>query len=111
MMAAARAGSYVAIAAIVTTAVVGVLHAQGGAAGPSQPGSSPYEEVKDWPQLPPDVKLNTSLSGVIGLLPDDHGNVWIVQRGTPAILRVDRNGKLLTSFHHPSLYHTHGLCM
>src|SRR5258708_19074484 len=113
-MCAGRVRWYGGIAAVVARGIAGALHAQDGAKpgpSPSQPGPSPYVEVKDWPQLPPDVKLETSLSGVIGLLPDDQGNVWILQRGKPAVLRVDKNGKLLKSFDVPAMYHAHGLCM
>jgi hypothetical protein len=98
---------------IAATIIVGSLHAQDGTrseAVPSQPSPSPYIEVTDWPQLPPDVKLERSLSGVIGILPDDQGNVWILQRGKPAVMRVDKNGKLLKSFDVPLMYHAHGLC-
>src|SRR2546421_2055952 len=70
---------------------------------PSEPSPSPYAEVKGWPQLPPDMKLATGLTGVIGVLPDNQGNVWILQRTTPAVLKIDQTGKLLKSFHYPAL--------
>ena len=114
MVPSGRARFHFGIVAVVATAILGAVHAQDGSRpgpSPSQPSPSPYVAVKGWPQLPPDVKLATGLTGVIGVLPDNQGNVWILQRSTPAILKIDQDGKLLMSFHHPALYHAHGLCM
>jgi DNA-binding beta-propeller fold protein YncE len=53
---------------------------------------APYRLVPNWPPPDPSVKWG----GVIQAEPDVQGNLWIVHRGTPPILKLDpQSGKVL----------------
>ena len=54
----------------------------------------PYRLVPNWPPPDPAIKWG----GVIQAEPDAQGNLWVLHRGTPPILKLDgQSGKLLGS--------------
>ena len=77
----------------------------------AQPGSTdandPYRKVENWPQLPANVELRS----VIGILPDGQGNLWMLHRSEPPIIKLDSEGKMVQGFGHGMFVHAHGFCM
>ena len=74
------------------------LYAQAPAQGQPVPEAfnpyapAPYRLVPNWPPPDPNVKW----SGVIQSEPDGQGNLWVLHRGTPPILKLDiKSGKVL----------------
>lgn len=56
---------------------------------------APYRLVPNWPPPDPNVKW----AEVIQAEPDAQGNLWVVHRGTPPILKLDpKSGKVLGAF-------------
>ena len=56
---------------------------------------APYRLVPNWPPPDPNVKW----AEVIQAEPDAQGNLWVVHRGTPPILKLDpKSGKVLAAF-------------
>jgi DNA-binding beta-propeller fold protein YncE len=56
---------------------------------------APYRLVPNWPLPDPSVKW----AEVIQAEPDAQGNLWVLQRGTPPIVKLDpKSGKVLASF-------------
>ena len=93
-----------------------------------------YRRDKNWPQLPAEMqaKLCRQPSGdprslpfscesaVDGILSDGHGNIWMLGRFDPPIIKVDAAGSLVKAFGHgifgtypndASRLSTHGFCM
>ena len=55
---------------------------------------APYKLVPNWPPADPGVKWG----GVIQAEPDAQGNLWVLHRGSPPILKLDpKSGKVLAS--------------
>ena len=77
----------------------------------AQPGSTnandSYRKVDNWPQLP----ANVELASVIGILPDGQGNLWMLHRSEPPIIKLDSEGKMVQGFGHGMFVHAHGFCM
>ena len=77
----------------------------------AQPGSTSandsYRKVDNWPQLPANVELRS----VIGILPDGQGNLWMLHRSEPPIIKLDSEGRLVQGFGHGMFVHAHGFCM
>ncbi len=100
----------VAAAAIVIAAVAAgtpMLRGQGTAPNPNGGApipvpeafnpyaSAPFRLVPNWPPPDPNVKW----SAVIQAEPDAQGDLWVLNRGTPPILKLDtKSGKVLASF-------------
>ena len=74
----------------------------------AQPGSTnaTYRKVDNWPQLPANVELRS----VIGILPDGQGNLWMLHRSEPPIIKLDSEGKMVQGFGHGMFVHAHGFC-
>ena len=60
----------------------------------SQSTLNPYHEVANWAKLPAGAKW----AGVISVDPAASGDIWVLHRSDPPILRFDQSGKLVTSF-------------
>lgn len=77
----------------------------------AQPGSTSandsYRKVDNWPNLPANVELRS----VIGILPDGQGNLWMLHRSEPPIIKLDSEGRLVQGFGHGMFVHAHGFCM
>ena len=54
---------------------------------------NPYHEVASWAKLPAGAKWG----GVISVDPAAGGDVWVLHRSDPPILRFDPSGKVVTS--------------
>ena len=69
---------------------------------------APYHLVPNWPPPDPGVKW----AEVIQAEPDAHGNLWVLQRGTPPILELDhKSGKVLAAFGAGMLAGPHGFTL
>jgi DNA-binding beta-propeller fold protein YncE len=101
---------WVTAAALLAGANAGPLRAgnragsQGAAPGEQNQGAAeamnpyvpaPYRLVPDWPPADPGVKW----AEVIQAEPDAQGNLWVIHRGTPPILKLDpKSGEVLAGF-------------
>src|SRR5688572_5485885 len=71
-----------------------------------EPDNRPaYRLVPDFPQLPPDLKLEA----VSGVATDSADNVLIFHRGKRPIIIFDQHGKMLRSFGDGMFSSAHGL--
>lgn len=86
--------SFVAIVAV--TALSGLE--------PSAQESSRYRLVEGWPQLP----ASHEWGQVISVDVDAEGNVYVLHRAEPPILKFDRSGKLLKSWGDGMFVRAHG---
>src|SRR4029077_404828 len=71
----------------------------------SAPPPNPYHLAEHWAQLPAGMQW----AGVISVDPDAKGNVWVVHRSAPTILRFDPSGKLVASFGAGMFVQAHGM--
>jgi sugar lactone lactonase YvrE len=88
-------------------ALMAVVSAAVALRGRAAPDNSVYRKVPNWPQLPEGMKLGP----VPNMIPDAQGNVWMLQRLDPPIIKVDRSGKVIKSFGEGMFAHSHGMCM
>ena len=89
-----------ALTAAIATATV--LAAQAG----SNAMSNPYRVLDGWASLPEGVEWG----GVIGLIPDGEGGVWIQHRSEPPIIHFDGTGAVVGSFGEGMFVMAHGFC-
>jgi sugar lactone lactonase YvrE len=94
------------------SALSGVVVVVIGSAGPDAGAQSgkppnPYHEVANWAKLP----AGATWAGVISVDPADNGDVWVLHRSDPPILRFDQSGKAVTGFGGGMIVQSHGMTL
>jgi sugar lactone lactonase YvrE len=94
------------------SALSGVVVVVIGSAGPNAGAQSgkppnPYREVANWAKLP----AGATWAGVISVDPADNGDVWVLHRSDPPILRFDPSGKAVTGFGAGMIVQSHGMTL
>jgi sugar lactone lactonase YvrE len=68
---------------------------------------NPYHEVANWAKLP----AGATWGGVISVDPAADGDVWVLHRSDPPILRFDQSGKVVTGFGAGMIVQSHGMTL
>ncbi len=95
------------------SALSGVLVVVMGGAAPNIAGAqsgvppNPYHEVANWAKLP----AGATWGGVISVDPAADGDVWVLHRSDPPILRFDQSGTVVTGFGAGMIVQSHGMAL
>jgi len=86
---------------VMSSAPLDVVSAQSGAP------PNPYHEVANWAKLP----AGATWGGVISVDPAADGDVWVLHRSDPPILRFDQAGTVVTGFGAGMIVQSHGMAL
>jgi len=105
------AHSRVLQSALAALILVGVSAAVTNVSAQNRRLPNPYREDPHWATIPDGVKPATIVGAgsIVGADPAANGDVWVLRRSDPPILRLDRSGKVVKSFGDRLFVQAHGL--